>query len=454
MPELDLPQSLADIAYSAGNASHPHGPAEIRRLGARRRQRRTAFVAAGSAAVVAATAVGALAISPMGDRPTVASVGPDITATAPAERSASKPAPSTPRSPAATLAADPFLTDATVLRELGSTFQPGFTPSELEVDCWPGIDVVGAKNLQLRRWLEVGPNSLSEYVMEYGTAEAADAAVSGNGKVWSACVPPEVEHGGALNSPTPLGAGDESFAYTTSQPRTAETDAFYTEVQIARMGRVVVVLHLFVSGDPPATEKLPQSLAQEALAYATGAMPKAATETPAPDEAWVHAGDLPARPFVTWTEGPVATRRSDFGFTVCDQDLSPSENGVTRQEEKSFGDEGAIATQTQLLFGAEDAASGYVASFERLFKECSTAQAAEVTVRAVSSDGLPISAWELKLAAADSSQSQGTYYGIARSGSVVTVIELGALPESADIDMADDDFVLLVETATDRLIAR
>ncbi len=270
MPELDLRQSLSEIAYTAGVASHPERAAEIRGLATRRRRRRTALVAAGSAVVVAATAVGALALSPIGDdlmRPVSPSTAsPSTLSDSPPPTT---PSPTSSPSAEAGLAAAPFLTDSTVLGELGDSFQPGFIPGGLELDCWPGLDLSGAQNVQLKRWLEQGATSLSEYVMEYDTVAAADAAVSMTGEVWTACVPPELDLGGSLSGPSELPARDEAFEYTTVQPQTAEAAAFYREVKIARLGRVVVVIDLFVDGPPPAEAYLSQSIVTRALERAT-----------------------------------------------------------------------------------------------------------------------------------------------------------------------------------------
>ncbi len=454
MRELDLHRSLSEIAYSAGVAAHPGRGAEVRAAGVRRRRRRTALVAAGSAVVVAATAVGALALSPIGDDSTQPVTPPSTdspTVTPPSET----PTPTETPSPQVTgLAADPFLPDTAVQGLLGPDYGAAVRFDEPEWECTlPGIDVTNARDLRLARWSTEPGDSLSEYVMQFDSAAAADAAVASTGGVWDMCRPPELEFGGSLAGPTAIRAGDEAFAYTTIQPATAEAAGFHTEVQIARVDRVVVVLQLFGQGEPPAAPYLSEAFARQALGYATGGVAEPEATPSGPDVGWLRAADLPPRPFVTWVEGSVATRRSDFGFTACDQDLLPSENGVTRQQEKSFGDEGAIATQAQLLFGDEGAARSYVASFGRLFNECG-ARVPGATVRSVPNDGAPIAAWELQLRSEDSSSTLGIYYGIARAGSVVTVIELVALPESADIPMADDAFVMLVNYAWDRLAAR
>ncbi len=316
MPELDLHRSLSEIAYAAGVASHPERAANLRGVATRRRRRRTALVAAGSAVIVAATAVGALALSPLGDDATQP-VAPPSTDSPSAPTPSETPRPPTPTSPSgeAGLATDPFLTDSTVTGELGDAFQPGFIPGGLELECWPGLDLSGAENVQLKRWLEQGPTSLSEYVMEYDTVAAADAAVSMTGEVWTACVPPELDFGGSLSGPSALSARDEAFEYTTTQPQTAEAEAFYREVKIARQGRVVVVIDLFVDGAPPAEAYLSQSIATRALERATDAS-RVASATPTPDPGWLRSRDLPTRPGTQWADGVVTSRRSDFGFTV------------------------------------------------------------------------------------------------------------------------------------------
>ena len=223
--------------------------------------------------------------------------------------------------------------------------------------------------------------------MQYDTVASADAAVSMTGDVWTACVPPELDFGGSLSGPSALSARDEAFEYTTTQPQTAEAEAFYREVKIARQGRVVVVIDLFVDGAPPAEAYLSQSIATRALERATDAS-RVASATTTPDPGWLRSRDLPTRPGTQWADGVVTSRRSDLGFTACDQDRLPSANGVTRQDEKSFGDEGAIANQAQFSFDSEASARAYLTSFARLYDECGVAQQADLTVRALASQGM------------------------------------------------------------------
>ncbi len=273
MPELDLRQSLSDIAYSAGVASHPHRPTEIRRIGMRRRRRRTALVTAGSAVVVAATAVGAVAISPIGDDSTQPIAPPSTDSPSvptPSETTPSEtPLPSP--APAPTGAADaPFLLDSDIDAQYGD-LDPGRFFDEPELECsLHGIDPRQAVDVGLTVWTtESAAVTVREYVFEFpGTAEA-DAAVGMTGAPWELCSP-GAEPGQEVVGPLAVKGPEEAFHYAIATPETGEVLGSYDEVAIARHGSVALALVL-TSGDTPdaSLTLIPDWLLVRAVAEAT-----------------------------------------------------------------------------------------------------------------------------------------------------------------------------------------
>ena len=296
--------------------------------------------------------------------------------------------------------------------------------------------------------------------MQFDSPAAADAAVSMTGDVWEMCRMPTLEFGGELAGPTALSVRDEAFRYTADIAQTADVVAQHQEVAIGRRGNVVVLLDIIWVGTtaPNSSPRALDGLLPSALDFATGTV----TASPVPPErtpGWLRGADLPTRPGITWSDGAVSARRSDFGFTSCDQDLLPGASGVTKQDERSFGDEGAIANQAQFSFGSEASARAYVSSFGRLYDECGAAQQADLTVRALDSTGRAVAAWVHQLRSGDTSPSLWIYYGIAREGSVVTVIELHASADlaaggEAERAAADEQFLALVDIARQRLSER
>jgi len=275
MPELDPTDLLHDLADRARVASDPLAPVAVRRLGARRRRRRT-VLATGGAFVVAGLAAVAVAVLPTDPR------SAPLPPTGPAPTTASTTASPEPQPSQVALPADPFLRD----EDLGSIglytgfFRTGIdaelTSQDRVVDCLPDLTTLGASQVRAAQFSTDLEGTVLETVLRFPDADAADSVTARLRAIPSSCEPrwpASVETVGQVADVMVADGGFQFPRLLVPDPsQDLGSEGSFTGVAVVREGNVVVVLTFRAFGDPYGGERPAWSDSQltAALARAAG----------------------------------------------------------------------------------------------------------------------------------------------------------------------------------------